>query len=109
MIPPAAAAMMVLTMMPAIAVVKASVLPPLKPIQPIMKNSMPRIANGRLLPGMFCTLPRMKRPVRGPITITAASATQPPTLCTTVLPAKSVNPMASNQPGDSLTALLQTQ
>ena len=108
-IPPAAAAMIVLTMMPAMAVVKANVLPPLKPIQPIIKNSMPSIASGRLLPGMFCTLPRMKRPVRGPITMTAARATQPPTLCTTVLPAKSVNPIASSQPGDSLTALLQTQ
>nr|WP_292412215.1 hypothetical protein [Methylophaga sp.] len=109
MIPPAAAAMMVLTMIPAMAVVKANVLPPLKPIQPIIKNNIPNIASGKLLPGMFCTWPRMKRPVRGPITITAANATQPPTLCTTVLPAKTVKPIASNQPGDSLTALLQTQ
>ena len=39
-----------------------------------------------------------KRPSRGPMISNAARATQPPTLCTTVEPAKSINPICANHP-----------
>ena len=39
-----------------------------------------------------------KRPSRGPRTMVAASATQPPTEWTTVEPAKSMNPRLLSQP-----------
>ena len=97
--PPVAPASRVLAMIAGIAGLNARALPPLKPIQPIMKKSMPSMAKGKLLPGISRTSPPSKRPSRGPTTMIAASATQPPRLCTTVLPAKSTKPRAASQPG----------
>ena len=58
------------------------------------------MAIGRLPAGITCGgSPLRKRPSRGPVCSTATSATQPPTLCTTVEPAKSTKPSRASQPG----------
>ncbi len=67
------------------------------------------MASGRLLAGMGWTWPLSKRPMRGPITSRAASATQPPMLCTTVEPAKSTKPAAPSQPASPPSAPPQVQ
>lgn len=77
----------------------ASVLPPLKPSQPKNSSSAPSIASGRLPAGITGGGPSAgKRPALGPMRITTSSATQPPTLCTTVDPAKSTKPSSASQP-----------
>src|SRR3546814_12727634 len=63
-------------------------------------------ASGRLC-GCGAALPSWKRPRRGPITSTAASATQPPTECTTVEPATSTKPNACSQPAQPPSAPAQ--
>ena len=86
----------VLSMIVGILSVTARALPPLKPNQPTHKRKHPKVAKGKLCPwmGMFLS----KRPILGPIIRTAAKATQPPVECTTVDPAKSINPWLASQP-----------
>ena len=72
-------------------------LPPLNPYHPNHKSKTPRVARGMFCPWMGRALSE-KRPMRGPIIITAAKATHPPTEWTTVDPAKSIKPRFFNHP-----------
>ena len=76
----------------------APLLPPLKPNQPNHKISVPNTAKGKLDPVNFPLFACEYLPIRGPNIITAAKAIQPPTECTIVLPAKSINPKSESQP-----------
>lgn len=89
----------------------ASSVPPLKPIQPMKSSSAPTPESTGLWPTMSSVgRPSRNRPMRGPITITAASATQAPTPCTTVAPAKSTKPMSPSHAGlPGITAPAQAQ
>src|SRR5437588_12531217 len=71
-----------------------SVLPGLKPNQPKARMKQPSKASTMLWPGMVFALPsRLYLPRREPNTMAPASAHQPPTACTTPLPAKSMYPL----------------
>ena len=70
-----------------------SVLPALNPNQPNQSRNTPSAASVMLWPGMATGLPlEVNLPSLGPTTMAPASAAQPPTLWTTVEPAKSINP-----------------
>ena len=78
---------------------KASWEPPLNPNHPIHNKKVPRVASGKLAPGSGSTRPRLSYlPRRGPSTIAPTKAAQPPTECTMVEPAKSLNSMLFSQP-----------
>ncbi len=67
---------------------------PLKPNQPKIRMIVPRMAIGRLWPGMATGVPSfLNLPMRGPSTMAPASAAKPPTACTTDDPAKSTAPL----------------
>jgi hypothetical protein len=77
---------------------KASVEPPLNPNQPNHRTSVPNIAIGRFDGLMGTGVPSAaNRPSRGPTTMAAASAAQPPTECTTVDPGE-IDEAATRQP-----------
>src|SRR5690606_32369308 len=63
--------------------------PPLKPNHPNHKRKTPMVANGRLWPGIAFVFPSTYLPSLGPSKITQANAAHPPTLSTSVDPAKS--------------------
>src|SRR5512135_1392140 len=69
--------------------VPASVEPALKPNQPNARMKQPRIAIGRLCPGIARASPRTSLPVRGPRTHAPVNAPAPPVRWTTPEPAKS--------------------
>ena len=96
-IPPNAAAIAVLRIIRGTSSDSIKVLPPLKPNQPNQIKKVPSTDKVRLLPLGGGRL-RLNRPRRGPIIITAANATHPPTECTMVEPAKSTKPILSSQP-----------
>ena len=97
---PAAAARLVTKAMraklpPSIEVVE----PALKPNHPSQRMNTPMAASGMLWPTMALALPSaLNLPLRAPRTMAPARAAQPPTLWTTVEPAKSTNPSPSSQP-----------
>src|SRR5262245_38377716 len=77
----------------------AIVEPGLNPNHPSQSTKVPMTAEVMLWPGRGFTLPSGPiLPMRGPRTRMPASAAQPPTLCTTVEPAKSQNPAVASQP-----------
>ena len=77
----------------------AMVEPGLNPNQPSQRISTPSAAEVMLWPGIGWTLPSLPYlPMRGPSTMTPASAAQPPTECTTVEPAKSRKLFAPSKP-----------
>ena len=107
--PPKAPEMVVLIRMPGTWSVRPKVEPPLNPNQPNHSRNTPSVTSGRSWPWMVA-LPCSKRPMRGPMMMMAARLTQPPTECTTVVPAKSMKPMAASQPDAvPLSAPPQTQ
>ena len=64
--------------------------PPLKPNHPNQRISTPAAAKGRLCPGIASGLPSLSYfPILGPSLAMYNKAAQPPTLCTSVDPAKS--------------------
>src|SRR5690606_18223013 len=81
----------------------SNVLPPLNPNQPNQSSRTPSAPNGILCPGMTLTLSPSYLPMRPPRNLTATSAPRAPVICTTVEPAKSVNPSLASHPS------LQTQ
>ncbi len=65
-------------------------LPGLKPNQPKARMKQPVMASVKLWPGMLFGEPSLLYlPMRGPSTMAPARPIQPPTECTTPLPAKS--------------------
>ena len=97
--PPADADKTVLTIIPGMALEASRVEPALKPIQPNQRIKTPPVAMTSEWPGISTGLPSSSnRPRLAPRHIAAARATQPPTLCTTVEPAKSIKPRWANQP-----------
>ena len=81
--PPKPPEMIVFEMMCAKSGVPAVVEPPLKPIQPTHSRIAPMVASTALCPVIGSGLPfSSNRPMRGPMTMIAANATQPPTECT---------------------------
>ena len=73
--------------------------PGLKPNHPNQRMNAPIAAKGRLCPGIvLALLSLLYFPIRGPKTIAAARAAKPPIACTAPDPAKSLNPLAANQP-----------
>ena len=107
---PAAAARLVLTNTMAMAAASsalpsASCEPPLNPNQPSHRMKVPRVASGRLAPGMGLTRPSGPYlPFRAPRMIAPVSAAQPPTEWTTVEPAKSEKPNSARKPPPQLQA-----
>ena len=104
-ITPAAAAILVLEKILATANASSVVAiescdPPLKPNQPNHKINVPSVTCGKELPVMVRGLPPslLKRPWRAPRIIAPVSAAHPPTECTSVEPAKSLNPISESQP-----------
>src|SRR3546814_9976297 len=72
---------------------------PLKPNQPSQRIKVPRVASGKLAPGIGWTLPLGPYlPLRGPRMMAPVSAAQPPTEWTMVEPAKSEKPTSASQP-----------
>src|SRR5210317_1611860 len=99
-IAPAAAARFVVTATRPISPSPTVVEPGLKPNQPNHRINTPNAASVILWPGIALAFPSGPYlPKRGPRTIAPARASQPPTECTTVEPAKSQNGVAmfSNQ------------
>src|SRR3989344_1629751 len=95
---PAAAASVVVTAIAAIlAFVPASVDPALNPYHPNHKMKTPSVAKGSECPFISTAFPLMYFPILGPTAIAPASAAQPPTLCTTVEPAKSMNGASNSE------------
>src|SRR5262245_50076866 len=94
------AAVFVVMKMCAIAFGSAAIVEPgLNPNQPSHRTKQPMTPEVMLWPGIGLTLPPGPYlPRRGPSTRMPASAAQPPTLCTTVDPAKSQNPAVASQP-----------
>ena len=90
------AAVLVVMKMCEIALGSAAIVEPgLNPNQPSHSTKQPMTADVMLWPGIAFTLPSGPYlPRRGPSTRMPASAAQPPTLCTTVEPAKSQKPAA---------------
>ena len=77
----------------------ASCEPPLNPNQPSHKMKVPRVARGKLDPGMGLIFPSLAYfPVLAPRIMAPLSAAQPPTECTIVEPAKSEKPISLSQP-----------
>ena len=77
----------------------ASCEPPLKPNQPNHRMKVPRVASGRLAPGIGLTRPPGPYlPFRAPRMMAPVNAAQPPTECTMVEPAKSEKPSWLSQP-----------
>ena len=72
--------------------------PPLNPNQPNHKINVPRVASGRLAPGIAFTLPSVYLPFLEPRTSTPAKAATAPHKCTTPDPAKSEKPASSKKP-----------
>ena len=71
----------------------------MKPNQPNQRMKVPRVARGRLAPGMALTLPSGPYlPLRAPRMIAPVSAAQPPAEWTTVEPAKSEKPISDRSP-----------
>ena len=67
--------------------------PPLKPNQPIHRMKVPRVASGRLAPGMAWISPfGPYLPLRAPSSSTPARAAAAPAMCTMPEPAKSEKP-----------------
>ena len=64
----------------------------------VIDANVPIVASDRLWPGIALIWPLSNLPMRGPSMITPAKAAQPPTLCTTVEPAKSYMPSFDSQP-----------
>ena len=96
---PAAAAMLVFSATRPIAFTStAIVLPGLNPNQPSQRMNVPSVAKPMLWAGIGFTLPFLYLPMRGPRISTPVSAAQPPMLCTTVEPAKSLKPAAPRKP-----------
>ena len=61
--------------------------------------NVPIVARAMLCAGIGWTLPSLPNlPMRGPRIMTPASAAQPPMLCTTVEPAKSLKPAVPRKP-----------
>ena len=78
---------------------EAIVDPGLNPNQPSHSTKQPMTPDVMLCAGIGCASPfGPNLPRRGPSTRTPASAAQPPTLCTTVEPAKSHMPAVASQP-----------
>ena len=77
----------------------ASIEPPLNPIHPTQKNEGPGGGKDRRMAvaAPSACPPRRTCRFRGPMTMIAARATQAPTECTTVEPAKSMKPSAASQ------------
>ena len=73
-------------------------LPPLKPNQPNHSINVPSTASGKLEPVNLPLFASEYFPIRGPNISTADNAIHPPTECTIVLPAKSINPMSVSHP-----------
>ena len=96
----AAPAMAVFSAIRAIASASAAmVLPALNPNHPSQRMKAPSVAAVMLCAGTGTASPLGRYlPSRGPSTITPLNAAQPPTLCTTVAPAKSTNPRRASQP-----------
>src|SRR5262249_53435730 len=96
---PAAEARAVLTAMRAMFGSEADrVLPALKPNQPKARMSVPSMYMGTLCAGSGLGVPSGRNlPIRGPRRVAPASAVKPPTMCTTVEPAKSTWPWPSPQ------------
>ena len=79
--------------------VRLTVEQPLKPNQANQRINTPRVARGRLCPGMALTEPSaLYLPMRGPSRYAPMQAHTPPTMCTAVEPAKSWNPIWASQP-----------
>ena len=94
--PPAAAASSVMTAMSMTGRSAASSEPGLKPNQPTNRITVPRATSGMLWPRMARGLPSLVYlPRRGPRMSAPMRAAQPPTLCTMVEPAKSLNGVSS--------------
>src|SRR5690606_2115571 len=67
--------------------------PPLKPNQPIHKMNVPKVAKGKLAPGIAIICPYAPYlPFRAPSNNTPANAAAAPAICTIPEPAKSENP-----------------
>src|SRR5918995_1282665 len=97
---PMNAAVLVVMKMCAIALGSAAIVDPgLTPNQPSHSTRHPMNADVKLCGGIGFTLPSaLNLPRRGPRMSTPASAAQPPMLCTTVEPAKSLKPALASQP-----------
>ena len=103
--PTAAARFVVMKMLPIstqVSLPSAVIVEPgLKPNQPIHSRKMPSIARVMLWPGMARALPFLSNlPIRGPRKIAPINAEMPPTMCTTVEPAKSWKPSCASQPSE---------
>ena len=97
--PPAAPPSAVFSVMSAMSEPAVSVDPALKPNQPIQSRNVPSAAKIRFDGVKRRTEPSSPYlPTRGPMTMAAANATQPPTAWTTVEPAKSMKPSSASQP-----------
>ena len=67
--------------------------PPLNPNHPNQRTNVPKVARGKLLPGIAFTEPSAPYlPVLAPSSITPANAAAAPAMCTMPEPAKSENP-----------------
>src|SRR6056297_513799 len=96
---PVAAARLMVTKIMAMEVSAVVVEPGLNPNHPSHRINTPRAANGMLWPRIGRIAPFFPYfPSLGPNTMAPASAAHPPTECTTVEPAKSINPRASSHP-----------
>ena len=72
---------------------------PLNPNHPNHRMNTPRAASVRLCPGIAFTEPSLLYlPIRAPSINAPTNAQIPPTMCTTVEPAKSWKPMLLSQP-----------
>src|SRR3989339_1193591 len=91
---PASVVVTAITAMPAF--VPETVEPGLKPYQPNHRMNTPSAASGRLWPLMGFMLFPTYFPILGPRMMAPARADHPPTLCTTVEPAKSMSGMPSD-------------
>ena len=71
----------------------------MKPNHPSQRMNIPKVASGRLEPGIGITDPSsLYLPCLAPITNAPANAAAAPVACTTVDPAKSEKPASDSQP-----------
>ena len=99
--PPAAAALVFMkttaTLLALSTVAVAKTEPPLNPNQPIHKMNVPKVAIGKLAPGIALVFPSaVYLPLRAPNKRTPAKAAEAPAICTIPEPAKSEKPRSPN-------------